>query len=119
MWMNLAGKEPVFSNEKIDSPIVKCSHCQQILSVDDFDSHKCKWALKDIKQISVTYFRDDSFDDKKVMTGYGLDGVLYTFVVTPRTPIPYMKRLSDGSYHDKTSDDKLPKPFLTRFIRRP
>jgi hypothetical protein len=88
-------------NQKIDSPIAKRSHCKQILSADDFDLHRCKWALKDVKQISVVYFRDDSLDDRKAMTGYGLDGILYTFVVTQRMSIPYMRSLSDDSYHDK------------------
>jgi len=110
--MILVVKEPAPLNQKIDSPIVKCSHCRQILSTDDFSSHKCKWVLRDVKQIPVMYFRDDSFDDKKVMSGYGLDGILYTFIVIPRTAIPYIVSSSDDSYHDKESDDKLPEPKI-------
>lgn len=104
---NLGGKRISTVKSGNRSPIVKCSHCGQILSIDDFDLHKCEWTFKDVQQIPVVYFRDDSFNDKKVMTGYGLDGVLYTFVVTPRTPIPYMRGLSDDSYHDSSNRRKV------------
>ena len=90
-----------------DSPIVKCSHCQIILSTDNFDTHNCQWILKDTKRIPVAYFRDDSYDNKRIMTGYGLDGVLYTFVVTPRTAIPYFQNLSDASYHEPRNRRKV------------
>jgi hypothetical protein len=49
------------------------------------------------------------------MTGWGLDGILYAFEVVPRKAIPIVMRLSDGSYHDKEPDDKLPEPTLAIF----
>jgi hypothetical protein len=97
------------------SPIVKCSHCSKILSNEDFEVHKCEWNLKRVERISVVYFRDDSYDDRKIMTGYGLDGVLYTFVVTPRTPIPYILSSSDASYHDSSNRRKVTRTFNRKF----
>ena len=44
------------------------------------------------------------------MTGRGVDGVLYSFVVVPRKPIPIVTCLSDDGYHHKDSDEKLPEP---------
>jgi hypothetical protein len=73
---------------KNDSPIVKCSHCKQILSANEFDKHACDLPLANTKRIPVIYFQDDSYKDKKLMTGWGIDGVLYTFEVVPRKPIP-------------------------------
>lgn len=37
-----------------------------------------------------------SYKDKKLMTGLGVDGVLYTFEVVPRKAIPYFTSLSKG-----------------------
>jgi hypothetical protein len=78
---------------------VKCSHCGQILSSKDFDSHKCDLKLKESRIIEVVYFRDDSFDDKKFMAGWGVDGVLYSFKVVPRKAISYFTSLPDKSKH--------------------
>lgn len=89
-----------------DSPIVKCSHCQQILPIEDFNTHNCKWLLRTVKRIPVAFFRDDSFDDETIMTGYGLDGVLYTFVVTPRTAIPYFRKLADEKKQQPRTDEE-------------
>ncbi len=91
-------------------PIVKCSHCSAILAEEDFPSHKCSWHLKDVKQIPVVYFRDDSYEDKKVITGYGLDGILYTFVVSPKTAIPYFQKLTDESLHGHKTDEDFTEP---------
>ena len=90
-----------------NSPIVKCSHCHNLLSTEEFDSHKCEWKLKDVQRIPVAYFRDDSYEDNKIMSGYGLDGVLYSFVVTSRTAIPYCKGLSDDCYHEPQNRRKV------------
>jgi hypothetical protein len=47
------------------------------------------WHITDnVLEIPVTYFRDDSRGNKQIMAGRGLDGMLYTFVVTSREPIP-------------------------------
>jgi len=66
--------------------------------------------LTAVKRIPIVYFRDDSYGDKKRMTGYGIDGVLYTFVVTPRTAIPYMLDASDEILQRKKSDKDLTGP---------
>jgi UDP-galactopyranose mutase len=81
-----------------------------MFSAKDFDAHKCDMPIKDVKRIPVVYFQDDSYNDKKLMTGWGVDGVLYTFEVTPRKPIPIVICPSDESYNDKESDDKLTEP---------
>jgi hypothetical protein len=78
--------------------IVKCSHCKAILSAEEFDTHEYDLSLKECKRIEVVYFHDRSYKGKKLMTGWGTDGVLYTFEVVPRKPIPYI--ISDASYHD-------------------
>ena len=95
-----------------DLPIVKCSHCRQIVSAKEFESHECNLPLTDVKRIPVVYFQDDSINGERIMTGRGVDGVLYSFVVVPRTPISYMRGLSDDSYHEPKTDDKLPEPEL-------
>jgi hypothetical protein len=41
-----------------------------------------------VKEIPVAYFRDDSNGNRNIIVGRGLDGVLYTFEVVPRKPIP-------------------------------
>ena len=69
-----------------------------------------------MKRIPVAFFRDDSFDDKKIMTGYGLDGVLYTFVVTPKTAIPYFRKLTDEISQRKSTDGDLTAPSFIRLL---
>ena len=93
-----------------NSPIVKCSHCKRILSVDDFDSHECDLPLIDVKCIPVVYFQDDSVNGRITMTGRGIDGVLYSFLVTPRTAIPYILEASDEILQRKKSDKDLTEP---------
>jgi hypothetical protein len=66
--------------------------------------------IESVKEIPVAYFRDDSHGNKQIMVGRGLDGVLYTFIVTPRVAIPYFQNLSDDSYHGEKADEKLPEP---------
>ena len=93
-----------------NSPIVKCSHCKQVLSSKDFDTHECDILIKDSEIIEVAYFRDDSYKDKRLMTGMGLDGVLYTFEKVPRKPIPFIASSSDGFLQRKKSDKDLTEP---------
>jgi hypothetical protein len=110
----------MFQVTKVDSsPIVKCSHCKQVLSSKDFDTHECDIPINDSKIIEVAYFRDDSYKDKKLMTGLGTDGVLYTFEIVPRKPLPFILPLSDDSYHGKKSDDKLPEPLFETSVESP
>ena len=90
--------------------IVKCSHCHEMLSKEDFNAHKCDLPLKTCKIIEVIYFQDGSFKDKKLMTGWGIDGILYTFEVVPRKPIPLMLPLSDGISQGKPSDKEFTEP---------
>jgi len=78
-----------------------------MFSVEDFNAHKCDIPINNSKRIEVVYFRDDSYGNKKLMTGRGIDGVLYTFEVTPREPIPYVMPLSDDSYHEPSNRRKV------------
>jgi hypothetical protein len=86
-----------------NSPIVKCSHCKQVFSSEDFDAHECDMPINDSKRIEVVYFRDDSYKDKKLMTGLGIDGVLYIFEMVPRKPIPFVLSSSDDGYHEPSN----------------
>jgi hypothetical protein len=98
----------MFQVTKVDnSPIVKCSHCKQVLSSEDFDTHECDIPINDSQIIEVAYFRDDSYKDKKLMTGLGIDGVLYTFEVVLRKPIPFVLSSSDDSYHEPSNRRKV------------
>jgi hypothetical protein len=72
--------------------------------------------LKETKSISVIYFRDDSYDDKKIITSYGLDGIPYTFVVTPRTAIPYFQSLAHEKKQHPVTDDKGTKSLASLFF---
>lgn len=100
-----------------DSPIVKCSHCKQYFSTDDFESHECDMPINDTKRIEVVYFRDDSYKNKKIMTGMGIDGILYTFEVVPRKPLPFILSLSDDGYHDSSNRRKVTRTVCAR-VRR-
>jgi hypothetical protein len=64
--------------------------------------------LKECKTIEVVYFQDGSFKDKKLMTGWGTDGVLYTFEVVPRKPIPLVIPLADEKKHLNGTDEEVP-----------
>jgi hypothetical protein len=94
------------------SPIVKCSHCKQILSSTNFDAHECDMPIKDSKRIEVVYFRDDSYKSEKLMTGLGTDGVLYTFEVVPREAMPYFSPLSDDSYHEPSNRRQVTRTLI-------
>jgi hypothetical protein len=58
------------------------------------------------------YFQDDSYDDKRLMTGRGVDGVLYTFEVIQREPIPIVVSPSDGFLQRKKSDKDFTEPYF-------
>jgi hypothetical protein len=93
-----------------ESSIVKCSHCKKILLSEDFETHRCKKSLIGVKNIPVIDFSDTSCNDRKIMTGWGVDGVLYTFEVVPRKPIPIIISASDGFLQRKKSDEDLTEP---------
>ena len=82
------------SNLKNESPLVKCSHCHQIFSSEAFDAHTCDLHLIDQKNIPVINIVDSTHSGKRLMTGWGIDGVLYVFEVVPRKPIPLMEPLN-------------------------
>jgi len=86
--------------------IVKCSHCKAMFDAKDFDVHKCDMPLKGCKRIEVRYFYDGSYNDKKLMTGWGIDGVLYTFEVVPRKPIPIVMTSDEFSQQKKSDESK-------------
>jgi hypothetical protein len=90
--------------------IVKCSHCKQIMSQANFYKHECDLPLKKTERIEVVYFRDDSYKDKKLMTGWGTDGVLYTFEVVPRKPLPIVMCNPTRVNMKGNSDEKLTEP---------
>ena len=101
------------------SPIVKCSHCNQIFSSEDFNKHACKWKLKDVKRISVISFHDDSYNNHKIVRGYGTDGTVYTLVVTPRKAIALLLPLSNGLSQQNRSNEDDTVPRSTIFISQP
>ena len=81
---------------------------------EKFESHKCELTFTANKEIPVVYYRDDSYGDKKSVTALGIDGVLYTFEVVPRKPIPivaFMRNLTTVNMNPET-DDKLTEPVL-------
>jgi hypothetical protein len=86
--------------------IVKCSHCRQILSEKDFETHECDVPLKECRRIEVVYFRDMSYEDKQLMEGMGVDGILYTFEILPRTPIPLLISLADEKKQEYRTDEE-------------
>jgi len=81
-----------------------------MLSAENFDAHECDLPIVDVKRIPVVYFQDDSVSGKQIMTGRGVDGILYSFIVTPREPIPYMMKLSDGFLQGNKPDDNFTEP---------
>ena len=82
------------------------------MSNETFPSHECDLPLKATKRIEVVYFRDDSYKNKKMMTGWGTDGILYTFEVVPRKPIPLMEPLSRRKVTDFRTDEDVPESAL-------
>ncbi len=100
--------------------IVKCSHCHQIFSEEDFDSHVCDRPLKECKFIEVSEILDGSYGNKRLINGWGTDGILYTFEVVPRKAIPLMepltrRKVTNQSWKDKTDED-VTEPCFTRLL---
>jgi len=88
-----------------------------MLSIKKFNSHKCKLTLTDVKRIPVVYFQDDSYNDKKLMSGWGIDGIIYTFEVVPRKAIPVVMPLSDESKQHKQSDGEVTEPLRLLYVK--
>ncbi len=65
-----------------------------MLAEEDFERHECDLPLNDCKTIEVAYFTDLSGKTKEIVSGRGIDGVLYIFEVVPRKPIPMITPLS-------------------------
>lgn len=89
------------------SPIVKCSHCKQIISAKSFDTHKCELHLTGQKVIQVIDYLDISNNEKKQITAQGIDGVLYIFEVVPRKATPII--LPDDFSQTKNNRRRLPR----------
>jgi hypothetical protein len=75
--------------------------------------------LRGQKTIDVVYFMDVSCDGKKLMTGWGTDGILYTFEVAPRKPIPITIPLADEKKHIGRADEEGTEPRRIKFNRMP
>jgi hypothetical protein len=70
------------------------------------------------KTIEVVYFMDVSCNGKKLMTGWGTDGILYTFKVVPRKPIPLILPIGDEISHGKRKrfgDGDFTEPYSRLF----
>jgi hypothetical protein len=80
------------------------------MELKDFESHRCNLSLKECKTIEVVYFQDGSCNDRKLITGWGIDGTLYTFEVVPRQPIPFIQKLTDEKKQSFRTDDKETEP---------
>ena len=81
-----------------------------ILSEEDFIAHECDLPLKTIKRIEVAYFTDLSNKQASIVSGRGIDGVLYTFEVVPRKQIPITLPLTDKNLQRKRTDGDLTVP---------
>jgi hypothetical protein len=77
-----------------------------------FSSHKCDLALTANKEIPVVYFHDTSYNGKKSITAWGTNGILYTFEVVPRKPIPVTMPLKQTKvYMDTKTDEDFTEPL--------
>lgn len=85
--------------------IVRCSHCKKLLSAEKFDAHECDLPLNGVKRIEVVYIRDDSHKGNSLMTGWGTDGVLYSFEVVQRKAIPIVMTADEILQHKQTDED--------------
>jgi len=81
------------------------------MALESFELHKCDLPLKKCKTIEVIYFQDGSYKDKKLMMGMGIDGVLYTFEVVPRIPIPITIPLADERKQPDKTDGEVTEPL--------
>lgn len=96
--------------------IVRCNHCQKMMPENGFDTHECDLPLKECRSIEVVYFQDVSYKNKKLMNGWGTDGVLYTFAVVPRKAISLIELLSKRKVTDQDGEiganGEVPVPCL-------
>jgi hypothetical protein len=76
-----------------------------MLSSEGFESHKCDLQLRECRTIEVSEIMDCSYDGRKLVNGWGIDGVLYTFEVVPRRAIPLMEPLSNRRKVTDFKDD--------------
>jgi len=82
----------------------QCPYCKKYLLACQRQEHKCDAPLVDVKEIPVIFFYELlTKDSRKIVIARGFDGVLY-LLIQSRNP------LSDDSYHDNESDEKLPEP---------
>ena len=96
-------------------------YCESGLSTRDFDSHQCDLQLKGVKTVEVLYFRDDSYKGRKIVTGWGVDGISYVFEVVPRKAIPYFTELTSRRFLTDTqkknkTDGDFTEPLEIIFI---
>jgi hypothetical protein len=82
-----------------------------MFALEDFDAHECDIPLKEIKTIPVIDYLDVSCRNKRMINGKGIDGILYTFEVVPRKPIPIVMT-SDEFSQQKKSDEDYTEPKL-------
>jgi hypothetical protein len=90
--------------------IVRCERCKKNLIDEEFKSHSCSPVTVGYKDIDVDYYivtKEPSMG-RKIILAKGLDGVMYTLTVRPRT-ISDMISLSDENLQsdekDKTDGD--------------
>jgi hypothetical protein len=94
--------------------IVKCSNCHRMLAKKEFELHKCDVQIKSCKIIEVNEIYDGSYEQKKLMNGMGIDGVLYTFEVVSRKAIPITVPLAnrtDEFLQRKRTDENFTEPL--------
>ncbi len=81
-----------------------------MLDTKNFDSHECKLPnVKSCKRIDVINITDCSYKNKKLVTGFGVDGILYTFEVVQRKPIPLVTPIR-RIFTEKKSDKDFTEP---------
>ncbi len=66
--------------------------------------------MKECKIIEVAEIYDGSYEGKKLLNGWGIDGVLYTFELVQRKAIPLMepiskRKVTDHPYRDETNGE--------------
>jgi hypothetical protein len=92
--------------------IVKCSHCGEMFAEKDFEKHSCDKKLNECRFIEVSEIIDCSHNGKRLINGWGTDGILYTFEVVPRKAIPIIepfskRKVTDPDWKDRTSVEPI------------
>jgi hypothetical protein len=89
-----------------DELVVRCSHCKQFFSSEDFESHECNLPLiNGAKEISVLYVREDNRGENKTIVARGTDGILYALVVESRKAIPIVSPIRRNFTATKSDKD--------------